>query len=76
MADLNLTISEPVSAIVSVAGQIAVAAFNLAAKNRETASEHSKDEMDRIMSQIYWDLRAVLKFFKIVGEPEPWPKKP
>lgn len=73
MPDLKFSISEPVSAIVTAAAEIAKAILEYAIKYRETMSPDLRDEQDRITFQSYWDWRNLLRRADIVGDPEPWP---
>lgn len=76
MADLNLTISEPIAAMVTAASNVAVAVLKLAETNRETMSPAARDQADQINAQIYWDWRNLLKALHIVGDPIVWPQPP
>lgn len=75
MADSLITISDPVATIVNAATHAYEITMNYSAKVRETESQASRDMEDRIRFQSYWDLRAVLQWAQIVGEPMPWPPK-
>jgi len=72
-AKVGITVSEPVSAIVSAAAQVFVAVLQYGEKIRETASPSARDEQDHIASQVYWDWRAFLHSLGIVGDALPWP---
>ncbi len=74
MAELDVKISSPASAMVEAAANMVTAIINASVRNRETMSQAARDEQDRIIAQMYWDWRGLLVALHIVpplGEPKP-----
>jgi len=70
----ELKITSDIAAIAEAAATITCRVIEAVERKRETASPAMRDEFDRMEIQMYWDWRALLQAFGIVGEQREWPQ--
>ena len=70
----ELKITSDIAAIAQAASTITCKILDTIERKRETASPAMRDEFDRMEIQMYWDWRALLQAFGIVGEQREWPQ--